>query len=454
MKKLFLLFGILLGLTLMAGGKDTSATPDRIIESYLQAIGGRKSLAAVQDRTLRGQILVMGMAGKFVWHEKLPNKVHQEINLGMVRSAFWFDGDRGYRLDPMLGTGAYTERDVAEAKENYVISPHLAYRDRGWNIRYVGQDSVGGRTVEGVEYIDGLGRIHTHFFDAETSLLVKVVAPQPSAMGQAKQEIALSDYRPVGDVKFPFRIKVTLPSVTSELIIESIEVNTGLPDSVFRCELDPRTILARNLEAVGGLAAWQSLSSIRREARLRIGEMTGETLSIWKEPYRFYHRVDLGEIHHQIGGNGEIGWMNDQLADEAAVRNWKTYAYLFGARYLLPGGIAASQYRGTEKVGERNAHTVDLTLSSGEKVTCFFDQETYFLLKDISRHSAPGIDNVLIETLYEDYRSVGPIKLPFRFRELVPSPPILAEFEVTDYKLNVPVDNALFQEPPATNANR
>jgi hypothetical protein len=138
--------------------------------------------------------------------------------------------------------------------------------------------------------------------------------------------------------------------------------------------------------------------------------------------------------------------MADQTANEVAVKDWKTYTFLWSSRYLFPDSGINAYYKGTEKVGERDAYVVSVQFPFGAEVTFYYDKETYLLLKDVSRHSAPSINNLLIPTFYDDYRTVGRVKLPFRFREEVPlAPPIVAEFEITDYQLNYKAEDSLFQ---------
>ncbi len=452
MTKLWLVFFgvcvIAAGLALSAYGGDESLEADRVVEKYLAAVGGREALSSIEDRTLTAKLMVMGMTGTMEWHEKVPNKMHQTVDMVIARVETWFDGERGYRIDPMLGAGPYSDEDVEEAKQNYVVAPLLSYKQRGWTARYLGEEPVGDQRAYVVEFTDEKGKVSTYYFDTSSYYLVKLVSPLPAREGPGNQELSFSDYREVDGVKFPYMMTRATPGMASEIVIESIELNTGLEDSLFRYARDPRVILAQHLEAIGGQEAWQKLNSIRRDAALHIGEMQGTATTVWKAPEFFYHRAEIGPAVAEVGSNGERGWMGDQTADTVAVKNWKLYAYLMGGRYLLPGAGIEATYKGTEKVGEREAYVVDIRLPFGADLTCYYDKENYLLLKDVSRHSAPGIDNLLIETLYDDYRSVGPVKLPFHFREVVPlTPPMVAAFEVTSYQLDQPTDDSMFSGP-------
>lgn len=446
----FVVCAIVAGLTQAASGGENSMKANRLVEEYLTATGGREALSSIKDRTVTAELSVMGMTGTMKWHEKVPNKMHQSVDMGMAKVEFWFDGHRGYRIDPMQGAGPYSPQDVEEARKNDVIVPLLHYQENGWSAEYLGEEPLGDGTAQVVRLTDATGEARTYYFDPSTHYLVKQVSPLPAREGKGDQELFFSDYREVAGTKTPFLITRVVPGMKSEIVVGSIEVNTGLADSLFEYEGDPWKILAHHLEAIGGLQAWQELTSLRRNAILRIANLQGVAITVWKSPELFYHEVELGPTHLKLGSNGKTGWMDGQPVGDVAVTNWRTYTYLWTGRYLFPGSGVKADYQGTEKVGERDAYVVRLQFPFGPEVTCYYDKESYLLLKDVSRHSAKGIDNLLISTLYEDYRTVGGLKLPFQFREEVPlTPPITAAFEVSDYQLNPVVEDSLFQPPAA-----
>ena len=213
---------------------QANVDPNQVFESYVQAIGGQPALAAIQDRTVNGTVSVFGMSGTLAWQEKVPNKTHQVYDFGMAKVETWFDGNQGYRIDPNRGDGPYAAEEIEEAKDNYVIFPLLAYKERSLKLRYVKTDKVGDREVDVVEATDPKGTVITYSFDKSTHYLVQTVVPVPASRGGGSMEIGFSDYRDVKGVKFPFKIVNTTSAMTLEIGFDSIEVNTGLADTVFQ----------------------------------------------------------------------------------------------------------------------------------------------------------------------------------------------------------------------------
>jgi zinc protease len=222
------------GIVLLAQAGDASLEPQQIIESYLKAIGGRHALAAIHDRTVKGTIEVAGLSGTIETQQKTPNKMHQVVDLSVAQSEQWFDGEKGYRVDPMQGESPFSDEDVEEAKQNFIMSPFLDYEQRGIKARFVGKEKLDDKEVLVVEMKDPKGKTSTYSFDAATYYLVKIVSPMPAREGTGDQEILLSDYREVGGIKYAFKITRSTPAISVDIVVDSIEVNTGLEDSVFR----------------------------------------------------------------------------------------------------------------------------------------------------------------------------------------------------------------------------
>lgn len=190
-------------LTSKARPAEDDPKADEIIESYIQAVGGREALAAIQDRTMKGTLTVMGMTGKMEWHEKIPNKIHQTVDMGMAVSEVWFDGEAGYRNDPMQGPGPCSEEELKEWKQDYVISPMLTYKERGEKARYDRTEELDGRQAHVVEVTDPLDKEVIMWFDAFNYEILKIIAPLPSREGPGEQEILFPDLREVGGRKVP-----------------------------------------------------------------------------------------------------------------------------------------------------------------------------------------------------------------------------------------------------------
>jgi hypothetical protein len=218
--------------------------------------------------------------------------------------------------------------------------------------------------------------------------------------------------------------------------------------------IDAKEILHRHLLAVGGAAPWRRVTSVVREAGIEVGDNRGTAVSKWKAPYFFYHQVDFGpQTVLRLGTDGMTGWMNGDRANSTAVLNWKTYTFLQFERYAFPESGVNAKYHGIENVNGRPAYVVALRFPFGAELACYYDVESYYLVKDVSQHSALSIDDVSVATVYSDFRPVGNVVLPFRLEEIVSKPAVVAKFEIKTYKVNPEIASGVFSVIPAKGAN-
>jgi hypothetical protein len=98
----------------------------------------------------------------------------------------------------------------------------------------------------------------------------------------------------------------------------------------------------------------------------------------------------------------------------------------------------------TQDVGDRDMEVVQGSGPHGVLVTLYFDKKTNLLARVI-RYSNSPIGHIPTQTDYSDYRDVNGIKFPFSYtfswldgRDT---------YKVTDLKVNVPIDSAVFNKP-------
>jgi outer membrane lipoprotein-sorting protein len=180
-------------------------TAEDVIEKYLEAIGGRKQIESMADRSTTMSGTTMGKTLGIVVKQKAPSMLRQEINTGTIKQTIIFDGEKGVMLmgeqKSELG-GNELDKLKIEAQMNFLLNP----------------ESFGVRPdLIGIEIIDSV-QCYNISMNMDDSF---------------EQESLFSDYREVDGLKFPFKITQTLGAQTIELNIEMIEINTGLQDVLF-----------------------------------------------------------------------------------------------------------------------------------------------------------------------------------------------------------------------------
>jgi hypothetical protein len=100
-------------------------------------------------------------------------------------------------------------------------------------------------------------------------------------------------------------------------------------------------------------------------------------------------------------------------------------------------------FKGTSSVRGSEAYVVEATATDGSRATFYFDVESGLLLmRDFEMTSSEG--RIPFAFLFEDYRTVEGVKLPFTIRRAAPNPWTI---KFTEIKHNTPLDDATFEKP-------
>lgn len=213
-------------------------------------------------------------------------------------------------------------------------------------------------------------------------------------------------------------------------------------------------IVARNLEARGGVARIKAVHSMRWTARMTIapGLEAPATLEL-KRPGRM--RLDLtlpdGATATQVV-DGAGGWqippggrdampLSEEDAKSAAER-----ADLDGplVDYELKGH--SLELLGRDTADGFAAFKLRLTLRNGSVQTMYIDATSYLEIKDESTRTVRGTE-ILTEQRIGDYRDVGGLKLPHRFENGIEGQPDRQTVTIQEIELDVPIDDARFTMP-------
>ena len=203
-----------------------------VIEKYLVAIGGREQIGSITDRTTIMSGTTMGKTLSIVVQQKAPSMLRQEIYAETIQQTIIFDGENGVMLmeeqKSALG-GNELDKLKIEAQMNFLLNPELFG---------VGPELVGIEIIDSVQCYNISMKVDdstnwNQYYEIESGLKIKEIKGVKTPQGIFEQESFFSDYREVGELKFPFKIKQTLGAQTIELNIEKIEINSGLKDVLF-----------------------------------------------------------------------------------------------------------------------------------------------------------------------------------------------------------------------------
>jgi hypothetical protein len=180
---------------------------------------------------------------------------------------------------------------------------------------------------------------------------------------------------------------------------------------------DPAKIVSDYLKASGGA---KTLSKIQTEtlegsftnpADGKPGTFTLDT----KLPNRYYSELLLGDKNVIEAYNGKSAWHQTASGELATLlgqegQQLEAASSYYNSRFLnLKKNKLALAFVGHAQVRGKDALQIELTTATNMKRQIFFDPQTHLIVKE-----SATVGGIPEEILYDDYRSVDNVKLPYK----------------------------------------
>ena len=224
-----------------------SQTVDEVIDKYVNAIGGKDKLSALQSIYMETVSVMQNgneMTAK-MW--KVNGKlVRREINFGMGSMTSVVTEKEGWNSNPRNGNKfepVTPEALQMQQAEMDCAGPLVDYKAKGHTAELLGKEDVEGTECYKVKLTLKSGRDLTYFIDTKNYYIIRMKTKGGGGMGGGRaggnpdQEFIVdySDYRktPEGYV-FPFATtRVGMGSATN---VEKIEINKPVDPKLFKAE--------------------------------------------------------------------------------------------------------------------------------------------------------------------------------------------------------------------------
>lgn len=210
-------------------------------------------------------------------------------------------------------------------------------------------------------------------------------------------------------------------------------------------------VVARHIQAHGGLEAWKAVKSIKLT-----GNFTGFSIT---KPFtmvrtsqgklRFDH--SWGEKDVIIGSTPEKSWWINHMLGKIpvdapvwAVPQMREWADLVSPFFDWRERGYSLQYLGRTELDGQWLLALKLTREAGRVETWYLDPESYLAVARVSQGSDFG-DPKTQTTFFDDFRVLNGLKIPFIEETTFGTRHRL--MEVQKVELNVPVDESLFLKP-------
>jgi len=260
---------IVLAITLALGAAPLAHAADlpsarSLIDAHIEAVGGRKALAASSQGTSKVQVEIVeaGVKMEMTLYGRGSDRASVATipNLGEFRNGY-SDGV-AWSMDPMNGprllVGAERSQQIEQGDARYATYDKKVIA----STKTLALAESEGRPCYRVSIKWISGREVFNCYSSENGLLLSTESIGATAMGELKQISHMSDYQAYGKVKMPSKIKSQAAGMTQLISVVSID-STPAPAEAFVPPPAIQALIKKAAEAPKAAAASESASEAK-----------------------------------------------------------------------------------------------------------------------------------------------------------------------------------------------
>lgn len=201
---------------------------NKVLEKYLEAIGGKDKLEAVNSFSMIAEASVQGQTLELVMKKSGNDRYLQDVKMmGNSMQKQVIDGDSGYSM-AMGQRKELTPEEIEKLKEEATTFPELNYLIAG-GVTLEGVEPVGDKKAYKLKISDA----KTAFYDMETGLKLKEVTVQEAQGQTIEAAMMMDDYKEVSGILFPHTLNQSAGPMNFDFIVKEIKVNEGVSEADF-----------------------------------------------------------------------------------------------------------------------------------------------------------------------------------------------------------------------------
>lgn len=212
-------------------------------------------------------------------------------------------------------------------------------------------------------------------------------------------------------------------------------------------------IVARHIEARGGLENWMEVASMRITGQFTHFSVQKPFLTLLQRPGLLYSEFHIGHQFVREGYDGESGWTIDPWQGfdfPRRVNRAEQNVFYQKAEFATPFFQYKERGYQVDFIGEEDVDGMDMLMlqvirQNNQVETWYLDANTYLEYKTVTQ----WIDFAtpfLTESYYNDFREVGELVIPFFVERMYANRHLVTQIEAVE--LNPVIDPVVFSPPP------
>ena len=214
-------------------------TASRLINNYIQALGGAAAIGRVTSRVERGSASIDGKSVKTELFTQVPGKWALVRHLPEGDSIATFDGHTGWINIPKHPTRAMESVEIEAARIDADPQFPLHIQEMFPELRVEYPEKIGDRELNVLFGIREDGLSAKFYFDPQSGLLVRVIRFVDTPLGLNPTQIDYADYRSVDGVQVPFQVTRSEPGSGFTIQLEEVRQNVLIDTAIFQMRNGP-----------------------------------------------------------------------------------------------------------------------------------------------------------------------------------------------------------------------
>jgi len=214
-------------------------------------------------------------------------------------------------------------------------------------------------------------------------------------------------------------------------------------------------VIAKNLEAMGGVQKLKAVQSVRMTGKMTVGPGMEAPITIeMKRPNMMRMDFTLQGMTGSQAYDGTSGWSlmpfggskepQPMSAEDAKIA--AEQADMDGPLMDYKAKGSTAELLGKESVEGADAYKVRLTQKDGRVTTYYIDADAYLVIKQEAKRTIRG-NEVETETIVGDYKKVDGLTFAHSIDGGAKGAPMRQKLTIEKIELNVPIDDARFKMP-------
>jgi hypothetical protein len=218
-------------------------------------------------------------------------------------------------------------------------------------------------------------------------------------------------------------------------------------------------LVARNIEARGGIAALDAMKSLKIQGKLIVqdGQFELQFVQTVRRPASIRSEATIQGLTQVQAFDGTTGWQinpfqgrkdPERLSTDDIKSLAETVADFDGALVNWQKKGNKLEYLGTEDIDGTQAHKIKLTRPSGDTEYVYLDPDHFLEIRLLSQRTEHGV-RVETETDLGDYEKVSGVLIPFSIESGLKGSSDRQKLVVDKAEINAKTDDVWFAFPSA-----